>query len=84
MVVVSYTLVSHPPTLQPPLICDFSTWYILSRNSLPVPNLILEPVEPGPDGHGLDVPPLVHAVVVAAWLSQRLVQPPLQLLQPRY
>jgi hypothetical protein len=56
-----------------------AVWY-----SLAVPNLILEPVEPGPDGHGLDVAPLVHAVVVAAWLSQRLVQPPLQLLHRRH
>ena len=47
-------------------------------------DLVLEPVEPGPDGHGLDVAPPVHAVVVGARLAQGLVQSPLQLLDPHH
>jgi hypothetical protein len=54
-----------------------STTVIASR----VRHLILQPVEAGPNGHGLDVSLLVHAVVVAPGLAQRLVQPSLQLLQ---
>ena len=45
-------------------------------------DLIFEPVYPGPDGHGLDVPRLpVDAVVVTPWFAQRLIQPSLQLLK---
>ena len=45
-------------------------------------DLIFEPVDPGADGHGLDVPRLpVDAVVVTPGLAQRLIQPTLQLLK---
>ena len=47
-------------------------------------DLVLEPVEPGPDGHGFDVAPPVDPVVVGARLAQGLVQPPLQLLDPHH
>ena len=47
-------------------------------------DLVLQPVEPRPDGHGLDVPPPVDAVVVSARLAKGLVKPPLQLLDPHH
>ena len=47
-------------------------------------DLVLQPVEPRPDGHGLDVPPPVDAVVVGARLAKGLVKPPLQLLDPHH
>ena len=40
-------------------------------------NLIFEPVYPGADSHGLPV----DAVVITPGLSQRLIQPTLQLLK---
>ena len=47
-------------------------------------NLILQSVKSGPDGHGLDVTLPVDAVVITARLAQRLIEPPLQLLDPHH
>ena len=55
---------------------------VSSRNPLEA-DLILEPVYPGADRHGLDVALPVDAVVVAARLAQCLVEPPLKLLESK-
>jgi hypothetical protein len=55
--------------------------YSPGRPPPPSRYLLLYPVQPGPDGHRLDVAHPVDPRQVAAGLPQRLVQPPLQLLQ---
>ena len=44
-------------------------------------DLVLHPVEPGADGHGLDLASPVHTLIVGPGLTQGLVQSSLQLLQ---
>lgn len=44
-------------------------------------DLVLHPVEPGADGHGFDLAPPVHTLIVGPGLTQGLVQASLQLLQ---
>ena len=47
-------------------------------------DLVLHPVEPGADGHGLDLASPVHTLIVGPGLTQGLVQPSLELLDPHH